>query len=444
MRPFHEPLRSDILEGKEGGAPSLRDRVIDSLKSVEASLTDTTKSLDEAAQVINTNAKTEREQLAKDGLPGGQERQAKKARFDEAERDLVEYKELIEQWNTLLEERKAMFDELVTKCQKRTEVRKNKAKVISNNLAEELDPSVLVIEVDAQPTANKTAFEEWLNKHIYPSRTQAQQAKTKALIEDGHLPDGLRAILLGTGSFPTTNRPSVSAGCIDKAGASQYYEHSWGFRQMLPERKESDVTPGTWLALSEEIREGLWEFPCIEDDDGKLDEQRLSGILELDEIVFDDVPEIRMKDRPSEMTSCRPLSELSPGQRCSTILPILLLNGTCPLIIDQPEDNLDSRLIREVVVKILASIKLKRQVILATHNPNLPVLGDVEQAVILRAVEENKAELQETGNLDNTKVVRLITEIMEGGREAFQHRQSIYQDYWTGHVAEDESPPGTT
>jgi len=67
------------------------------------------------------------------------------------------------------------------------------------------------------------------------------------------------------------------------------------------------------------------------------DKSRLDAALELDEVVFDDLPEIRLNDRPLDKQSkLRPLSELSPGQRCSAILPILLLTGDSPLLIDQP------------------------------------------------------------------------------------------------------------
>jgi hypothetical protein len=107
-----------------------------------------------------------------------------------------------------------------------------------------------------------------------------------------------------------------------------------------------------------------------------------------------------------------------------------------PLLIDQPEDNLDNRLIRQVIVNILASMKLGRQIIVATHNPNLPVLGDTEQAIILRAVRARGCELEASGNLDSSKVVKYITDIMEGGREAFQYRQSIYQSHWDGPIGE--------
>jgi hypothetical protein len=73
----------------------------------------------------------------------------------------------------------------------------------------------------------------------------------------------------------------------------------------------------------------------------------------------------------------------------------------------------------------------------------LPVLGDVEQAVVLRAVEDKKCLLQVTGNLDEPNVVRLITEVMEGGREAFQYRHSLYQPYWEGPVDVSDQASGS-
>jgi hypothetical protein len=95
---------------------------------------------------------------------------------------------------------------------------------------------------------------------------------------------------------------------------------------------------------------------------------------------------------------------------------------------------LDNRLIRQVIVNILATMKLKRQVIIATHNPNLPVLGDVEQCIVLQARGRDLSSVVVTGDLDSPAVAEHITDIMEGGREAFQYRQSIYQSHWTGPV----------
>ncbi|GAG20854.1 unnamed protein product, partial [marine sediment metagenome] len=188
-------------------------------------------------------------------------------------------------------------------------------------------------------------------------------------------------------------------------------------------RRGLTVAPGDGIPT--EISEGLWTLP----DEAEL----LDAALMLDEVLLDDLPIVKMKDRP-DMKEPRPLQDLSPGQRCSAILPILLLTGECPLIIDQPEDNLDNRLIRQVIVNVLAAIKLRRQVIVATHNPNIPVLGDAENITALRAVEQDQAEVEACGDLDQRPVVKAVTTIMEGGREAFQYRQSVYQSHWSGPV----------
>ena len=79
-------------------------------------------------------------------------------------------------------------------------------------------------------------------------------------------------------------------------------------------------------------------------------------------------------------------------------------------------------------------MKLRRQIIIATHNPNLPVLGDAEQCIVLQAKGRDLSEVIATGNLDSPEVSRYITDIMEGGREAFQYRQSIYQIHWRGTI----------
>ena len=183
-------------------------------------------------------------------------------------------------------------------------------------------------------------------------------------------------------------------------------------------------------SLPVDVASGLWSFPFDEKNRSRLD-----SALRLDEVVFDDLPVIKLNDRPSDAASTlRPVHELSPGQRCSAILPILLLSGNAPVIIDQPEENLDNRLIRQVIVNILASMKLRRQVIIATHNPNLPVLGDCEQAIILQAVGQRESQVMATGDLEARDVTSYVTEIMEGGRRpssiAIRSTKRIGRDPW--------------
>src|SRR5204863_7186477 len=82
----------------------------------------------------------------------------------------------------------------------------------------------------------------------------------------------------------------------------------------------------------------------------------------------------------------KPLSDLSPGQKSTAILLLTLQSGSEPLLIDQPEDDLDNRFVYDDVVQRLRSAKGRRQLVVATHNANIPVLGDAEQILVLEAV----------------------------------------------------------
>ncbi len=115
---------------------------------------------------------------------------------------------------------------------------------------------------------------------------------------------------------------------------------------------------------------------------------------------------------------------LSTGQKCTTILPILLLESEKPLIIDQPEDNLDNRFISDTVVKSLHSMKTKRQLIFVTHNPNIPVLGDAERVFVMTS-DGASARVASSGTVDERKVE--IVTLLEGGEEAFKHRLARYK-----------------
>jgi len=386
---------------------------------------------------IATQSKAARDALAARGLPpGGKDREAKKKAFDEAVEALKQYRRLVTEWNTLNEERKGLVKELQEECQRRSSVRQETAAHITNQLKRDLDPSVLVIEADAQPQMDKREFWRWMDTHFNLQSFRYRKPRFEALISDGLTPTTLRSLLLQEDDTDHTllqvDRPTADDGAIDESVARSLYEHCVGRCRLECEIEECSVDPAFWNELPMEIRDGLITFPTADKAPKSL---KVDDILQLDEIKFDDIPVIRLNDRPKDRLSRpKPVEALSPGQRCSAILPILLLTGTSPLIIDQPEDNMDNRLIRQVIVNILSSIKLRRQVILATHNPNLPVLGDVEQAVILQGVGETECQVRATGDLDAGDVVHHLTEVMEGGREAFQYRQTIYQVHWPGPV----------
>ena len=133
----------------------------------------------------------------------------------------------------------------------------------------------------------------------------------------------------------------------------------------------------------------------------------------------DDRPKIELKDG----VDYKAAHSLSTGQKCTTILPILLMQSVNPLVVDQPEDNLDNAFIYEVVVAAIRAASTRRQLLFATHNPNIPVLGDAETVLVLQSTGR-LASLAAGGTVDEVK--DHIETILEGGREAFMRRKERY------------------
>jgi len=125
------------------------------------------------------------------------------------------------------------------------------------------------------------------------------------------------------------------------------------------------------------------------------------------------------------------LEELSTGQKATAVLLLLLLESTAPLVVDQPEDDLDNRFITDSVVPKTREEKRRRQFVFSTHNANIPVLGDAELIVGLKASGEADAgqaaiPLEHLGSIDARPVRELVEELLEGGKEAFEMRRLKY------------------
>lgn len=142
-------------------------------------------------------------------------------------------------------------------------------------------------------------------------------------------------------------------------------------------------------------------------------------LLKLDMVPLLDLPSIQLRDGERYKDSLT----LSTGQKCTTILPILLLDSESPLLVDQPEDNLDNRFVFEVIVDIIRKAKSGRQMIFVTHNPNIPVLGDAERVFVLDSDGTTSRKAHE-GNVDECKTV--IVTLLEGGEDAFKARRMRY------------------
>jgi len=119
------------------------------------------------------------------------------------------------------------------------------------------------------------------------------------------------------------------------------------------------------------------------------------------------------------------LDKLSPGQKATALLLLMFAMEDRILILDQPEEDLDNRFIYEDIVRILRDIKGGRQIITATHNANIPVIGDSELIVVLDKQEE-QCKLVDRGSVDKQSIKEQVKRIMEGGEEAFIRRAEKY------------------
>lgn len=112
---------------------------------------------------------------------------------------------------------------------------------------------------------------------------------------------------------------------------------------------------------------------------------------------------------------------LSPGLQCSLLLPIVLMARTQVLIGDQFEDNLDNACINQLIISRILKLGDRRQLILATHNPNIVVGGSAGQVIVMKATGR-RCRVEAQGGLDEERVREEIVNTLEGGREAFNQR----------------------
>ena len=155
-------------------------------------------------------------------------------------------------------------------------------------------------------------------------------------------------------------------------------------------------------------------------------------LMTIEELDLPPITAIQLNKAPAGSPPVwQALKKLSKGQKATAILLLLLLESDAPLIVDQPEDDLDNRFITDDVVPRMRNEKRRRQFVFATHNANIPVLGDAEQILGLTAFGEagdGNASIkpEHTGSIDSRHVRELVEEILEGGKEAFETRRLKY------------------
>ncbi len=153
--------------------------------------------------------------------------------------------------------------------------------------------------------------------------------------------------------------------------------------------------------------------------------QRLTQLHELEVISKPPKPVIKVLTKGSSPKQI-PMNQLSDGQKHTILLTIAMLaESNLPLIIDQPEDDLDNAFVFKSVVSTLRAIKERRQVILVTHNANIAVLGDSELLLPMKRSGDNGAVF-DRGSVDRADTRKAVQDILEGGELAFRRRKEIY------------------
>ncbi|MFT5195351.1 MAG: putative metal-dependent phosphoesterase TrpH [Cellvibrionaceae bacterium] len=152
-----------------------------------------------------------------------------------------------------------------------------------------------------------------------------------------------------------------------------------------------------------------------------------AGLFELELFDVPDRPDIQLRvgEVYRSLTPPAGVAGLSTGQKCTAILSLILVERNTPLIIDQPEDDLDNAFIFSEIVQTLRREKERRQFIIATHNANIPVSGDAELIMLMKA-DAQHGWIECAGSIDDPAIREPVENILEGGREAFRLRQSKY------------------
>lgn len=143
--------------------------------------------------------------------------------------------------------------------------------------------------------------------------------------------------------------------------------------------------------------------------------------IDFDELVYE--PHFQLSE--NVLFNGSRMDKLSLGQRGTVLLKILLAESDAPLIIDQPEENLDNRFIYDTLGNAFREAKMNRQIIIATHDANLVVNTDAEQVVISR-FDDGRITFR-SGAIENSEIRKEITTLLEGGEQAFREREQKYE-----------------
>ncbi len=221
---------------------------------------------------------------------------------------------------------------------------------------------------------------------------------------------------------PLANNAGLSGGLVGILGTERFEAD----RKALADRIRGQHGEWSWERLDGVVMD-IRRFLAGQVDSWPTEDHRFEAALKrvpperIDRLALyapDDSVGVHFRGRNGKW---QPLTQGSPGQQTAALLAFVLGHGSEPIILDQPEDDLDNTLIYDLLVSQLKEAKLRRQVIVVTHNPNIVVHGDAEFVLSLEA-GEGQSRIGCSGGLQEEKVREEICRVMEGGREAFESR----------------------
>lgn len=155
-----------------------------------------------------------------------------------------------------------------------------------------------------------------------------------------------------------------------------------------------------------------------------LDYLRESDLGALATVAVEDAVALQLLDG----ADYKGITELSTGQRCTVVLPLVLRHTKRVLIVDQPEDHIDNAFIADTLIVSILARRSDGQIIFSSHNANIPVLGNADRVIQLGSDGKRGFPLL-VSDLGDQSVVNAITTVMEGGAEAFERRAAFYRHY---------------
>lgn len=207
-----------------------------------------------------------------------------------------------------------------------------------------------------------------------------------------------------------------------------------GFKsQLKSDFRGSGISDGKYQTMSEQFV----DYVAIVEDWILFNGEKLRGILSASEysklgerlqLQYSELVKQQVQNKVEIYYHDKLLRQHSIGQRASALILFILTQDNNDIIfIDQPEDDLDNKVIYDEVITAISKKKSHIQFIFATHNANIPVLGDAERVLVVE-FQDTKIDVSQ-GNIDLGDTHKQIVDIMEGGKEAFDKRQLIYTSW---------------